>query len=67
MWRLGGIVPWIGFREVEIPCEEARAWGLTQSALGKDFNHVRVDSFEVEWLGFGCMLAVRAIQPPPPL
>lgn len=48
----GGILPWIGYRTVAITWEDAEILGLPADTRS-------IESLEVEWLGFGMILAAK--------
>lgn len=63
MRLIGGILPWIGFRVVKIPCEVAAEEGITQAKLvDGSMDEVWVEAFEVEWLGVGITLSMKGVQ-----
>jgi hypothetical protein len=63
LWGWGGIIPWIGYRRVQMPCLVAAEMGITQSRLvDRNMDAVWVDALEVEWFGAGITLAVRGVQ-----
>lgn len=60
MRLFGGILPFIGFRVVEVSIEDARDLGIQRSRM-TDMDHVLIESLEVEWLGYGFMVAAKGV------
>ncbi len=59
--RLGGVIPWIGFRRAKVPCEVAAEMGLKQAPLVEgSMNEVWVETFDIEWFNCGITLAMKA-------
>jgi hypothetical protein len=56
----GGVVPFVGFRRIQMPAMEAVELGIDWAPLvTQDADYVWVETFELEWLGFGVMLFAK--------
>jgi hypothetical protein len=63
LFRFGGIIPFIGFRRVVLPCEVAAEMGIRKSRLVEgSMDAIWADSFEIEWFGCGFVAAMKGVQ-----
>lgn len=56
---LGGILPFIGFRETWISREDAKEFGVSKGRYDMKNDTVLCDALEIAWLGVGFTLWIR--------
>lgn len=61
MKLIGGILPFLGFRDQWVDRHTAADLGITQADYDMEKDAVHCDVFEIEWLCCGVILATRGI------